>query len=134
MVRDYGMSSLGPVALGDERQSVFLKSAGVGETRSYSETTARLVDEEVRKMVGEALERARQTLREHKDKVQALAARLLSTEVVDEDELARILGPKVSARDMFHPDAAQELSAHPVGGEEAALPPTARHSASVSDV
>ena len=124
MVRDYGMSSLGPVALSEERASPFLRSAGVLENRSYSETTARQVDEEVRRMVGEALERARMILREHRDRVQAVAARLLSAEVVDEDELERLLGPKAIANDNFHPEARQELSAHPAGDASSVVPST----------
>lgn len=75
-------------------------------------------------MVGEALERARMVLREHRDRVQAVAARLLSAEVVDEDELERLLGPKVLASDSFHPEARQELSAHPAGETPAVVPST----------
>jgi cell division protease FtsH len=126
MVRDYGMSSLGPVALGDQGGNAFLKSAGVPDARSYSEQTARMVDEEIRKYVSEALDRARATLNRHRDRVQALAARLLSVEVVDEDELTRILGPKVTASDMFHPEARQEISAHETA-PAAPLAPVASH-------
>jgi len=98
MVRDYGMSGeLGPVALGDER-STFLQSAAIPELRSYSEQTARMVDTEIRRLTQEALERARALLRANRSLVEALAARLLSTEVVEEAELLRILGPKVTAR------------------------------------
>jgi cell division protease FtsH len=45
----------------------------------------------------EALERARAVLRTHRARVEALAARLLTTEVVEEPELGRILGPKVTS-------------------------------------
>jgi cell division protease FtsH len=124
MVRDYGMSSLGPVALGAEHASPFLRSAGVPEARSYSEQTARMVDEEVSKLVTEALERARNVLSTHRDKVQALAARLLATEVVEEDAMIPILGPKVLAdRGLIHPEARQVVSAHPAGEQEG-NPPT----------
>jgi len=127
MVRDYGMSSLGPVALGAE-QNAFLRSAGGPEVRTYSEQTARLVDDEIRKMVTEALDRAREVLSTHRDKVEALAARLLATEVVDEDEILRILGPKATAaRGLLHPEARQVISAHPAGGDEPP-PPGAQHS------
>jgi cell division protease FtsH len=127
MVRDYGMSSLGPVALGAE-QNPFLRSAGGPEMRTYSEQTARMVDDEIRKMVTEALDRARKVLSTHRDKVEALAARLLATEVVDEDEILRILGPKATAeRGLLHPEARQVISAHPVGGDETP-PPGAQHS------
>jgi cell division protease FtsH len=97
MVREYGMSGeLGPVALGDER-SGFLQSAALPELRTYSEKTARMVDEEIRRLTQEALERARALLRANRTLVEALAARLLSTEVVEEAELVSILGPKVTA-------------------------------------
>jgi cell division protease FtsH len=95
MVRDYGMSGeLGPVSLG-EQGSPFLQSAALPELRSYSEQTARMVDAEIRRLTLEALERARSVLRANRGLVEALAARLLATEVVEEPELVRILGPKV---------------------------------------
>ncbi|MBN1208521.1 MAG: ATP-dependent zinc metalloprotease FtsH [Myxococcaceae bacterium] len=132
MVRDYGMSSLGPVALGAEPGSVFLRSAGLPESRSYSEQTARMVDEEVRKLVTEALERARHVLRTHKDKAQALAARLLATEVLEEEAMLVLLGPKVVPdRGLIHPEARQVVSAHPAEEQEGG-PPT-QHSQSTPD-
>ena len=98
MVRDYGMSPrLGPVSLGEERPNLFLRSAGVSDVRSYSELTAQVIDEEIRALTSEALERARLVLHEHRDLCEALAARLLATEVVEEEDLARILGPKARA-------------------------------------
>jgi cell division protease FtsH len=97
MVREYGMSEeLGPLSLTEPNRPAFLKSAGLQEGRQLSERTARVVDEEVRKLTAEALERARQTLRAHRDKVEALAARLLATEVIEEEELRALLGPKVT--------------------------------------
>jgi cell division protease FtsH len=96
MIRDYGMSGeLGPVALAEDRSS-FLASAMLPELRSYSEQTARMVDAEVRRLSQEALERARVVLRTHRARVEELAARLLATEVVEEPELGRILGQKVT--------------------------------------
>ncbi len=118
MVRDYGMSTLGPVALGAEHGPGFLRSAAGPELRTYSEQTARMVDEEIRKLVTEALERARTVLRDNREKVEALAARLLAIEVIEENDLQNILGPKVTAqRGLLHPEARQEVSAHPVGAE-----------------
>ena len=97
MVRDYGMSGeIGPVALG-EQGSPFLQSAALPELRSYSEQTARMVDAEIRRLTLEALERARTVLSANRRLVEAIAARLLASEVVEEPELVRILGPKVTA-------------------------------------
>jgi len=96
MVRDYGMSGeVGPVSLA-EQGSAFLQSAALPELRNYSEQTARLVDTEIRRLTQEALDRARSILRANRGLVEALAARLLATEVVEEPELVRILGPKVT--------------------------------------
>ena len=97
MVRDYGMSDvIGPVSLGEERSNVFLRSAAMPEFRVQSERTAQMVDQEIRSLVTEALERARDILRNHRDMVEAVAARLRAVEVVENQELQRLLGPKAS--------------------------------------
>src|SRR6266849_2475036 len=97
MVRDYGMSDvIGPVSLGEERSNVFLRSAAMPEFRVQSERTAQMVDQEIRSLVTEALERARDILRNHRDMVEAVAALLRAVEVVENQELQRILGPKAS--------------------------------------
>src|SRR3712207_1589320 len=75
MVREYGMSALGPVSLGEERGQSFLRSAVLPESRAYSEQTARRIDEEVSRLVQEALDRARDTLSRNRERVEALAAR-----------------------------------------------------------
>ncbi len=72
------------------------------------------MDEEIRSLVNEALERARATLREHRDQVEAVAARSLATEVIEEEELRRILGPKVAApAGLLTPHASAERGAAP---------------------
>jgi cell division protease FtsH len=113
MVRDYGMSRLGPVAYGEARPSTFLRSAVGVEVRNYSERTAQLIDDEVRGLTAEALDRARAILREQKDKVQVLAARLLSQEVLEEEEIRRILGPKVSRPEGPLHDRGTTIAPHP---------------------
>jgi cell division protease FtsH len=120
MIREYGMSEqLGPVALSEEHRSAFLRSAGVAEIKNYSERTAELIDQEIRALVSEALDRARATLRTYRDKVQALAARLLTAEVVEEEVLRQILGPKAApAGGPLHPEGGTAP-----GGEEKAPPP-----------
>jgi cell division protease FtsH len=94
MVRDYGMSALGPVALSEDRGPGFLGVKGL-EARAYSDQTALEVDREVQALVVEAQERAREVVRRHREKLDALAARLLAVEVVEEEEIARLWGPKV---------------------------------------
>ena len=94
MVRDYGMSGLGPVALSDEHGPSFL-GVRPPETRSYSDRTALEIDREVQAFVTKAQERARELIRRHRDKLDMMAARLLAVEVVDEEEIVRMWGPKV---------------------------------------
>jgi cell division protease FtsH len=96
MVRDYGMSaSLGPVALSEDRGPSFLGFKGP-ESRTYSEQTALEIDREVQAMVLEAQERARELVRRHRDKLESMAARLLTAEVIEEEDIERLWGPKVT--------------------------------------
>jgi cell division protease FtsH len=99
MVREYGMSpALGPVNLTEHARSIFLGPAAAGpEIRTYSEQTAIAVDREVQRFVQEALDRAREVIRDNRAGLQRLAAQLLITEVVDSEELTRIMGEKVHA-------------------------------------
>jgi cell division protease FtsH len=93
MVRDYGMSRMGPVALSGDQGPGFLGIKGP-EIRTYSEQTALEVDREVQALVVDAQERARDIVRQHREKLDALAARLLAVEVVEEEEITRLWGPK----------------------------------------
>jgi cell division protease FtsH len=116
MVRDYGMSDLGPINLSDERGPGFLGIKGP-ESRNYSDRTALEVDRAVQSMVLEAQARARDVVRTHRDKLEALAARLLTAEVVEEEEMARLWGPKVERPGGFesrgHTEAPPEDPSHP---------------------
>jgi cell division protease FtsH len=122
MVRDYGMSqALGPVALGDQAGPTFLGIKGM-EQRIYSEQTALEVDREVQSLVLEAQERARELVRNHRDKLDAIAARLLTTEVIEEEEIARLWGPKAtrpgSVEGPGHAESAPENPNRPVAVSE----------------
>jgi cell division protease FtsH len=123
MVRDYGMSSLGPVALSDDRGPSFL-GIRTPEQRTYSDHTALEVDREVTAFVIEAQERARDVIRRHRDKLDMLAARLLTAEVVEEEEMVRLWGPKVERpgglEGKGHAEAPPEHPSRPVAAEGAA--------------
>ncbi len=99
MVREYGMSgTLGPMNLSEQARSIFLGGGASGpDIRTYSEQTADAVDKEVRRLVQEGLDRAREVIAKARPGLQRLAAQLLIAEVVDADEIARILGEKVTA-------------------------------------
>jgi cell division protease FtsH len=91
MVKEYGMSpKLGRLQYRDSQESVFLgASAGVG--REYSESTAREIDMEVRRIVEETQSLVREILLEHREALEKLAERLLEKEVLDAHELKEVM-------------------------------------------
>jgi cell division protease FtsH len=94
MVRQYGMSeSLGPVGYEKQRQT-FLGNGDGGwpQPRSYSEDTARAMDEEVRRIVIDARERTRSILTRDRNLLERVADALLENEVVTREELREIMG------------------------------------------
>jgi cell division protease FtsH len=96
MVTEWGMSdSLGTVNYEPSRRGRFLDVGLPGERGVYSEETARQIDEEVKRLVGNALNDARRILREHRDLLERVARRLLEKEVIEGDELrAMMLAPR----------------------------------------
>lgn len=75
----------------------FYDSSGQNEygfTKPYSEVTAKLIDDEISKMIEEQYKRAISILKEHKDKLTALANRLLEKEVIFKDDLEHIFGKR----------------------------------------
>ncbi len=88
MVTRYGMSErLGPMTFGDKEELVFLGKE-IGEQRNYSDAVAEEIDEEVRRLVNEAYERAKRILIEHRDKLDAIAQRLIEVETLSAEEFA----------------------------------------------
>jgi cell division protease FtsH len=91
MITQFGMSErLGLVALEGQRQPMFLPVPMQG-TREYSEETARIVDEEIKKVLSEAHGKVRETLGSHRQALEELAQLLLTKEVVERPELLAIL-------------------------------------------
>ncbi|NIP28003.1 MAG: ATP-dependent zinc metalloprotease FtsH [Phycisphaerae bacterium] len=92
MVLDWGMSErLGRVALGGEREQVFLGEE-IAQRRQYSETTAREIDEEIKATLDEAYERAIETLREHYEQLNRIAETLLAEEEIPGEKVLELLG------------------------------------------
>ncbi len=91
MVTRYGMSDkLGPIQLGEVQEMIFL-GREISEQRNYSEETARIIDEEVRRLVDTAHQRARQILRENVDALHNMAQKLIEVETLDGEELRETL-------------------------------------------
>jgi len=91
MVCEWGMSEmLGPLTFGKAEETVFL-GREIATHKDYSESTAQLIDKEIRSLVEGAYDRALGLLSENRDKLELLAAALLEREALDGDELGRLL-------------------------------------------
>ncbi|TVR45878.1 MAG: ATP-dependent zinc metalloprotease FtsH, partial [Puniceicoccaceae bacterium] len=90
MVCDWGMSPLGPMALGENQDTVFL-GREISRTQVYSEETARQIDAEVRKLVESQYERAREILEENRTALDKLAESLLEYETLEGRHVKEIL-------------------------------------------
>ncbi|NJD20832.1 MAG: ATP-dependent zinc metalloprotease FtsH, partial [Gemmatimonadetes bacterium] len=87
MVTQFGMSDvIGLVAIGDAEHEVFL-GRELGQRRQVSEHTSRLVDQEVKRILDEAHDRARKVLEENKDLLERIAHALLERETLDRDQI-----------------------------------------------
>jgi cell division protease FtsH len=92
MVTMYGMSEkVGHLNYVRNGEDTFLGRAP--QLREYSEATARLIDEETKRIVEECYQRALTLLKEHRQQLEALATNLLDKEVIEREELEQILGP-----------------------------------------
>ena len=90
MVKEFGMSErVGLVAHREERSQQFL-GMGVAD-RPYSDDTARLIDEEVKGIIGTGYDRAKDLLAQHRQALEEIVKILFEKEVMDGDELRAIL-------------------------------------------
>ncbi len=93
MVKEFGMSeTLGYVTFEKEKKPLFLPSSLIS-SREYSEETAKKIDEEVKRIIDQTYQKAKELLVSRKDKLEELARLLLEKEVVEEADLKRVLQP-----------------------------------------
>jgi len=92
MVCEVGMSDkLGPVAYGEQQESVFLGRDFAQRHQDYSERTAVSIDEEITRIVAEQHEVARKVIHEHRAQLDALAHALLERETLDSEEIQAVV-------------------------------------------
>ncbi len=92
MVTEWGMSEvLGPLAYGDNDENPFLGREMATHHATYSANTAKLIDDEVRRLVMEQYTLAKNSLSEHKAKLDLLAEALLERETVEGSEIEAII-------------------------------------------
>ncbi|HKX30343.1 MAG TPA: ATP-dependent zinc metalloprotease FtsH [Blastocatellia bacterium] len=90
MVCEFGMSNLGPLTFGKKEEQIFL-GREIAQHQDYSEDTAIKIDQEVKRIVIEQYERARQIILDHRDALDRLAQALLSLETLDSVQIRRVV-------------------------------------------
>ena len=94
MITHFGMSdAVGPIAVGDRESEIFL-GREVMQRHEVSNKTAELVDQELKRILSEAYERARTILTEHRDQLDHLAAALMERETLDRAEVDLVMEGK----------------------------------------
>ena len=91
MVCEWGMSDkMGPISYGAKEEELFL-GREVTKHRDYSEDTGKTIDEEVKKIIANAEKRATTILTDNIDKLHALSNVLLEREILDSEEIDKVL-------------------------------------------
>jgi cell division protease FtsH len=91
MVTKWGLSDrMGPLAYGEDEGEVFL-GRSVTQHKALSDDTAHAIDEEVRAFIDRNYDRAEQILKDHLDKLHAMADALMKFETIDSDQIRDIM-------------------------------------------
>jgi cell division protease FtsH len=90
MVCEFGMSSLGPITFGKKEEQIFL-GREIAQHQDYSEDTAIKIDQEVKRIVIDQYNRAKQIILENKDAMIRLAEALLERESLDSIQIRRLV-------------------------------------------
>ena len=93
MVCEWGMSEMGPLTFGKKEEAIFL-GREIAQHRDYSEDTAIRIDQEVKKIVVRAYQRARETLDANRETLERIAQALLVREVLDLIEIKLLIEDK----------------------------------------
>ncbi len=121
MVCEWGMSELGPMSFGKKEEQIFL-GREIAQHRDYSEATAILIDEQVRKLVDQGYDRARKIIEERSDGLARVAEALLEREVLDGAEVrllieGGVLTTPVRPKTMPPSDGEKQQVIRPEGGK-----------------
>jgi cell division protease FtsH len=93
MVCEWGMSALGPLSYGKKDEAIFL-GREIAQHRDYSEDTAIQIDKEVKRIVNDGYDRAKNLLSSNRDTLERIAQALLEREVIDANEVKLLMEGK----------------------------------------
>jgi cell division protease FtsH len=98
LVKEYGMSSLGPIAFGDKDELIFLGKE-ISEQRNYSEAVAAKIDKEVENFIRQAERTAMDILKKRKNLLKKIARALIEKETIEREEFEELIGIRKSKRE-----------------------------------
>jgi cell division protease FtsH len=121
MVTEFGFSDkLGPLRYSENEEEVFLGHS-VTQRKNVSDATAKVIDDEIRRIVEQGEETARKILVAHVDELHLLAKGLLEFETLSVDEIQRVIRGEKIVRDTG--GAVEPPSAAPAPGRRPSVPP-----------
>lgn len=108
MICDWGMGKIGPIALGENQEHIFLGKE-IAREEHFSERTAQEIDDEIKEIIDAQLARARAIISEKIDALNLMAQALIEFETIDGDLARDIANGSVSTieqvRECFHAEA-----------------------------
>jgi cell division protease FtsH len=128
MVTEFGFSEkLGPLRYSDNEEEVFLGHS-VTQRKNVSDATAKVIDDEIRRIVEEGEHTARAILTSHLDELNALAHGLLEYETLSSDEIRRLIKGERIIRDTSTGPSPSSDEPRPGSGRRSSVPPSGRQS------
>lgn len=106
MVTKWGLSEkLGPLTYAEEEGEVFLGRSSSSNSKAHSGETARVIDEEIKRIIDDCYSRAKSLLEENRGKLELMKDALIEYETIDADQIADIMaGKKPRAPADWHND------------------------------
>ena len=124
MVCDWGMGSLGPIALGGNQEHIFLGKE-IARDRHISEKTAQLIDDEIKSVIDSQLSRARELLSARRAQLDLMSAALIEFETIEGDLVRDIVCQKVKTMDEVRAAVSQSRKAAEAEKAETPAPESA---------
>ncbi len=114
MVTRYGMSdTLGPLVYGRKEELVFLGKE-IGEQRDYSEAIAHQIDDEVRRIITEAYEKAKKVIVDHREQIDRIVNYLMERETLSAEEFVAAFEGRSLPKRVERPKSSPMPEAEPV--------------------
>ena len=128
MVTEFGFSEkLGPLRYSENEEEVFLGHS-VTQRKNVSDATAKVIDDEIRRIVEEGEHAARAILTSRLDELHALAHGLLEYETLSADEIRRVIKGERIVRDTGASTGSSAEEPRPGSGRRSSVPPAGRQS------